>query len=60
MTYGVRVYFDWQGSEVFDEIGPFDAYFAHLVCVDFADAPYTFGITPVRVTRAIVFPWTAV
>jgi hypothetical protein len=55
--YGVRIVFEWQGEDVYDVIGPFDAYFAHLVCVDFADAPFVFGITPVRVKRAMVVPW---
>ncbi len=28
MTYYVRVWFDWQGVEVWDDIGPLDHYFA--------------------------------
>ncbi len=55
--YGVRIVFEWQGQEVYEILGPFDDYFAMLVCIDFADAPYTFGMTEVRVKRAMVVAW---
>lgn len=56
--YGVRITFDWQGDEVYELLGPFDRYFAELVCVDMAGG-YLFGITVVHVKRARIEPWTA-
>lgn len=56
MTWFVRIVFEWAGEPVHEYVGPFDHYFAQLVCLDFAEAPYTFGITPVRVLRACIVP----
>lgn len=50
----VRIVFEWMGELVHDYVGPFDRYFADLVCVGYATEPYVFGITPVRVLRARV------
>lgn len=58
--YLVRIVFEWQGEFVHDFVGPFDRYFADLVCVAFATDPFMFGITPVRVLRAqVVRSWHA-
>ena len=57
MSWGVRIVFAWQGAEVWDIVGPFDRYFADLVCLDYAEAPHRFGVSDVRVLRAMVVPW---
>lgn len=54
--YGVEIHFVWQGSEVYEVLGPLDRYFAELVCVDMAHG-YQFGMTWVHVLRAKVVPW---
>ena len=50
--YAVRVEFEHRGERLHEYVGPFDRYLAELVCIDFADAPFMYGITPVRVERA--------
>jgi hypothetical protein len=52
VTYWVRIVFRWHGELMHEFLGPFDRYFAELVCTDFADAPYRYGLDYVRVERA--------
>lgn len=56
MTWGVLCYFLEAEREVFEILGPFDAFFAELVCVDMASG-LTRGGRWVHVTRAKVVPW---
>ena len=52
----VRIEFEHRGERLHEYVGPFDRYLAELVCVDFADAPFMYGLTPVRVLRARIVP----
>jgi hypothetical protein len=52
VDYWVRVEFEHNGERLHEMVGPFDRYFAELICVDYADQPYLYGETYVRVTRA--------
>jgi hypothetical protein len=56
LMYGVRVWFQEAGALVFDDLGPFDRYFAELVCVDMAGG-ITRGGRWVHVQRAVIVPW---
>jgi hypothetical protein len=52
VDYWVRVEFEHRGERLHEFVGPFDRYFAELVCVDYADQPYLYGETYCRATRA--------
>jgi hypothetical protein len=52
VDYWVRVEFEHRGERLHEFVGPFDRYFAELICVDYADQPYLYGETYCRVTRA--------
>ena len=54
--WGVRIAFLEAGAEVFDVLGPFDRYFADLMCIDMAGGIVRGGRW-VHVQRAIVEPW---
>lgn len=56
VMFGVRVWFTEAGRPVFDDLGPFDRYFAELVCVDMAGG-ITRGGRWVHVERALIVPW---
>lgn len=53
MLYYVRIEFTFQGERWHEFLGPFDKYFADLVCIDSA-AGYMHGMTWVHVERAKV------
>lgn len=53
---GVRVWFTENGQPVWDEYGPYDRYFAELVCVDMAGGILR-GERWTHVERALIVPW---
>jgi hypothetical protein len=57
-AWGVVAYFLEAGREVYELFGPFDRYFAELVCVDMA-AGLPRGGEWVHVTRSRIVPWVA-
>ena len=54
--FSVRVWFDWGGREVYEDLGPFDRYFAELMATSFPEMPYVFGLTEVHVKRSLIVP----
>jgi hypothetical protein len=54
--YWVRIEFEHRGERLHEYVGPFDRYFAELICTDYADQPYLYGMEYCRVTRARIIP----
>jgi hypothetical protein len=54
--WAVRIWFTENGQRVFDDLGPFDAYLAQLVCVGMADG-IDRGGRWTHVERALIVPW---
>jgi hypothetical protein len=52
VDYYVRVWFEHNGERRYEDVGPFDRYFAELICTDYAEQPYLYGMTYCRDERA--------
>ena len=51
--YCIRIWFEENGVEVYDDVGPWDHYLAELVLLDLNTFPYWHrGLTDVTVRRA--------